>query len=89
MSTAKWKIKRYKDGGFTPVDDLVVDEVPLTLFFNETELVTILSLGDHPDELAVGFMRSEGFLSDPADLEEVVIEEGAARVRVKHLRNLA
>ncbi|MDJ0936391.1 MAG: formate dehydrogenase accessory sulfurtransferase FdhD, partial [Kiloniellales bacterium] len=40
----------------TPVETAVVMERPLTLFLNGQEIVTMMTIGDHPDLLAVGYL---------------------------------
>ena len=43
------------------VETAVVVERPLTLFLNGQEIVTMMTIGDHPDFLAVGsFYRPAG-----------------------------
>lgn len=42
----------------------VVEERPLTIFLNAQEIVTAMTIGDHPDFLALGFLRNQGMLSD-------------------------
>ena len=80
MSTAFWKIRRWSGGRFEELSDEVVREEPLTLYVNGREVVTLLTLGGHPEELAVGFLRAEGFLSRRGDLLGLRAEEGAVRV---------
>ncbi|HZS82725.1 MAG TPA: formate dehydrogenase accessory sulfurtransferase FdhD [Stellaceae bacterium] len=60
----------------------VVVERPLTLFLNGQEIVTMMTIGDHPDYLAVGYLLNQNMLRaddeitaidhDP-DLETVVV----------------
>lgn len=50
---------------------LLVREVPLTLYVNGEELLTLVTTGDANRELAVGFLLSEGFLKDPAELASI------------------
>ncbi len=47
--------------GRTVVTD-VVTERPLTLFLNGREIVTMMTIGDHPDLLAVGYLLNQGML---------------------------
>jgi FdhD protein len=42
----------------------VVTERPLTLFLNAREIVTMMTIGDHPDLLAVGYLLNQGMLRD-------------------------
>jgi FdhD protein len=42
----------------------VVNERPLTLYLNSQEIVTMMTIGDHPDLLAVGYLRNQNMLRD-------------------------
>ncbi|MCB1423305.1 MAG: formate dehydrogenase accessory sulfurtransferase FdhD [Nitratireductor sp.] len=41
----------------------VITERPLTLFLNSQEIVTMMTIGDHPDLLAVGYLVNQNMLS--------------------------
>ncbi|WP_242500688.1 formate dehydrogenase accessory sulfurtransferase FdhD [Tropicimonas sp. IMCC6043] len=45
------------------VETRVVTERPLTIFLNSQEIVTAMTIGDHPDLLAIGFLRNQGMLA--------------------------
>ena len=44
------------------VEIRVVEERPLTIFLNAQEIVTAMTIGDHPDLLAVGYLRNQNML---------------------------
>ena len=44
------------------VETAVVMERPLTLFLNSREIVTMMTIGDHPDYLAVGYLLNQNML---------------------------
>jgi len=46
-----------------PVDTRVVSEKPLTLYLNSQEVVTMMTIGDHPDLLAVGYLKNQNMLA--------------------------
>jgi FdhD protein len=48
------------------VETSVVVERPLTLFLNGQEIVTMMTVGDHPDYLAVGYLLNQNMLK-PSD----------------------
>jgi FdhD protein len=60
----------------------IIYERPLTLFLNQREIVTMMTIGDHPDYLAIGYLLNQNMLKpddvvtaveyDP-DLEVVVV----------------
>jgi FdhD protein len=45
-----------------PVETAVVHERPLTLFLNDQEIVTMMTIGDYPDYLAVGYLLNQNML---------------------------
>jgi len=49
-----------------PIQTAVVTERPLTLFLNGREIVTMMTIGDHPEYLAVGYLLNQNMLG-PAD----------------------
>ena len=68
-------------------EDAVVREVPITIYFNKQEIVTILCSPNQIKELAIGFLISEGFIGCRDDLftvghhceENVIRVEGRER----------
>lgn len=54
------------------VEAHVVHERPLTIFLNSQEIVTAMTIGDHPDWLAVGYLLNQGMLK--ADDEITAID---------------
>src|ERR1700728_2271753 len=44
------------------IETSVVMERPLTLFLNGREIVTMMTIGDHPDYLAVGYLLNQNML---------------------------
>ncbi|MBT4768906.1 MAG: formate dehydrogenase accessory sulfurtransferase FdhD [Rhodospirillaceae bacterium] len=51
---------RDQDGN--PLETSVVMERPLTLFLNGQEIVTMMTIGDYPDCLAVGYLLNQNML---------------------------
>jgi FdhD protein len=56
------------DQAGNPVETRVVVERPLTLFLNSREIVTMMTIGDHPDYLALGYLLNQGMLADDAEV---------------------
>jgi FdhD protein len=50
------------DQGGQRIETSVVHERPLTLFLNGQEVVTMMTIGDHPDYLAVGYLLNQNML---------------------------
>jgi FdhD protein len=49
----------------------VIVEKPLTLFLNSREVVTMMTIGDHPQLLAVGYLANQNMLK-PGDVVDAV-----------------
>ncbi len=65
-----------------PIETAVVEERPLTLFLNGQEIVTMMTIGDYPEFLAVGYLLNQNMLrpddeitgvDHDAELEVVVV----------------
>lgn len=65
----------------------VVIEEAVTLFINGNEFVTMVITPTHIHELVTGFLASEGFIKDPAEIHvfQHHEEEGQIWVRIPHL----
>ncbi|WP_181704247.1 formate dehydrogenase accessory sulfurtransferase FdhD [Chthonobacter albigriseus] len=50
------------DQNGAPVETRVVTERPLTLYLNAQEVVTMMTIGDHPDLLALGYLLNQNML---------------------------
>ena len=46
-----------------PIETSVVVERPLTLFLNSREIVTMMTIGDYPEYLAVGYLINQNMLA--------------------------
>ena len=42
----------------------VINEKPLNLYLNNQEIVTLMSVGDHPEYLAIGYLINQNMLKD-------------------------
>ena len=49
------------DGSETVI--AVIEERPLTIFLNSTEILTAMTIGDYPEFLALGFLANQGMLN--------------------------
>jgi len=79
------KIKAFKWSEQGLIEDMrpIVQEVPLTIYLNDHEIVTLLCLGDHLKSLAIGFLKSEGLILRLEDLKSVFVDEANRLVRVE------
>lgn len=58
-------------------------ERPLTVFVDKRELVTLMTLGERPELLVLGYLRNQRLIDDVTDVESVTVDwdVGAAAVR--------
>ncbi len=61
----------------------VVTEKPLTVFLNGQEIVTLMTIGDYPDLLAVGFLLNQGMLQSGRDVTQIEHDPELATVVVR------
>lgn len=68
------------------IDTSVVTEQPLTLFLNGREIVTMMTIGDHPDLLAVGYLLNQNMLKTDDEITAVEYEPDIKTVVVRTRR---
>ena len=64
----------------------VVTERPLTLFLNAREIVTMMTIGDHPDLLAVGYLLNQNMLRADDEITAVDYEPEIETIVVRTKR---
>ena len=64
----------------------VVEERTLTLFLNAQEIVTLMTIGDHPAELAVGYLLNQNMIASAAEVSAVDVDEDLGVVVVRTAR---
>jgi FdhD protein len=69
-----------------PVETAVVVERPLTLFLNGQEIVTMMTIGDHPDYLAVGYLLNQNMLLPDDRITAIEYDEDLETVVVRTAR---
>jgi FdhD protein len=77
-----YDVAEFSKGQFRETRVTVIQEVPLTIYLNGNEIVTLLCTGKHPKFLAVGFLKSDGLVTDPKQVRAIRMEEEAERLRV-------
>ena len=70
------EINKNDDGyKLDPATKKVIIEISLKIIVNEAELVSLLCLNQHQEELALGFLYSEGVISCFADVKKISYNE--------------
>lgn len=67
----------------------VVTEKPLTLYLNAQEIVTMMTIGDHPDLLAIGYLLNQNMLHSDDKITDVDFDDdlGVVVVRTERATN--
>ncbi len=68
------------------VETSVVMERPLTLFLNGQEIVTMMTIGDYPDYLAVGYLLNQNMLHRDDEIAGIDYDEEIETVVVRTAR---
>jgi FdhD protein len=68
------------------VEAAIVHERPLTLFLNGQEIVTMMTIGDHPEYLAIGYLLNQNMLRPDDRITAVEIDEELEVVVVRTAR---
>jgi FdhD protein len=58
-----------------PVETSVTVERPLTLYLNAQEIVTMMTIGDHPDYLALGYLLNQNMLREDDVVTDIDVDE--------------
>ena len=66
-----------------PLDTHVVVERPLTLFLNRQEIVTMMTISDYPDYLAVGYLVNQNMIDPREKITSIDYEEDIETVVVR------
>jgi len=69
-----------------PTTSSVVVERPLTLFLNAREIVTLMTIGDHPELLAVGYLLNQNMLKPDDEITAIEHEDDIETIVVRTRR---
>ncbi len=75
-----YDVVEFGEGIFRKTEAIAIQEVPLTIYLNGHEVVTLLCTGKVPIFLAVGFLKSDGLITDYEQLKDVKVEEEPERL---------
>ena len=68
------------------VETVVVTERAITLFLNAREIVTVMTIGDHPELLAVGYLLNQNMLLADDEITAVDYDDDISTVVVRTKR---
>lgn len=75
-----------RDQNGNPTEIRVVTEKPLTLFLNSQEIVTMMTIGDHPELLALGYLLNQNMLGSQEEVLGVEFDRDLGVVVVRTAR---
>jgi FdhD protein len=52
----------------------IAGEAPLTLYVDTCEIVTLMTLGQHPEALAIGYLRNQGLIAALGEIAQVTVD---------------
>ena len=52
----------------------ITGELPLTIYVDRKEIVTLMTLGHYPEALVVGYLRNQGIIEDISQLKSVHVD---------------
>jgi len=52
----------------------IADERPLTLYIDRHEIVTLMTLGNYPELLTLGYIKNQGLISDITEIKSVQVD---------------
>ena len=70
-----YDVAEFKEGRFQETQVTSIQEVPLTIYLNGHEVVTLLCTGKHPKFLALGFLKSDGLITDRKQLKGIRVAD--------------
>lgn len=73
---------KYREGSRREAEVPVVKEVPVTIYLNGKEIITLLACDDALEYLAAGFLKSEGLLDRREEIRSLTVDETRTSVRI-------
>jgi FdhD protein len=78
-----YDVVKFSEGSFREAELTAIQEVPLTIYLNGDEVVTLLCTGKYPKFLAVGFLKSDGLVTELSQLRDIQVKEEPDRIIVR------
>ena len=66
-----FKLKKSLDENGQIVNLPIIIEKPLTLYLNNQEIVTMMTINDYPEYLAIGYLYNQGMLKSFSDVKKI------------------
>jgi FdhD protein len=76
------KVRHYDGSAAHSLTDRIIRELPVDIFINGNKTITIACAGIHLEELAAGFLRSEGIIETSGDIEHIKMTDNMDAVHL-------
>ena len=61
----------------------VIQEKPLTIFLNSHEIVTLMSIGDHPNYLAIGYLLNQNMIKIKEKIKKIEYQKDLETIIIR------
>ena len=78
-----YKFKKAVNENNEIVDIPVIEERPLTLYLNNQEIVTMMTIGDYPEYLSIGYLYNQGMLKSHEDIKKIEYHQDLKTVVIR------
>ncbi len=82
MCVEEVEIAKFHEGSKEYLRDPVITEIPFTIYINNKEFVTLTTIPKDLKELTLGFLKTEGIIDTPSDIELFSLNAKEFTVRV-------
>ena len=79
---------RYSDGQLSEKEDQIVVEQPVTIYINDKEFATIVCSPEYIEDMAIGFLASEGVIPNYQDIKEIRVQEEVGDCSYQNRKNV-
>lgn len=77
------KVLHYNGNNFEELEIYPIKESPFTIYLNDKEFITLLCYPENLDELALGFLKSEGLIENKKQIKKIDISDDKSKAYVK------
>ncbi|MCX7990817.1 MAG: formate dehydrogenase accessory sulfurtransferase FdhD [Proteobacteria bacterium] len=77
------KIIHFNGKYFEELEVGLIKEKPLTLYLNEKEFITLLCYPEDLEELALGFLKSEGLIESKNQIRKISLSDDCSNVHIE------
>lgn len=80
--TSNYPVIKIRGQEIVNTEEPIVEEIPLTIYLNGKELVTMLAAAGEENYLAIGFLATEGIIQNVEDIKTLEFDAGKGVIEV-------